>query len=150
MQRKIALGADHRGFNLKENIKKNLEKKGFTAVDFGTNSTESVDYPKISLEVALAVSKRKCSTGILICGSGIGMAITANKIKGIRAALCHNTGKVRMAREHNDANILVLGAKAPKKTVNKMVDLWLKAKFHGGRHQRRINQLKAIERRYLK
>ena len=131
---KIALGADHGGFELKEKIKQHLSKKeGIEVIDFGTNSTESVDYPKYGHLVANSVVNKEVDFGILVCGTGIGISIAANKIKGIRAANCTNTTMAKLTRQHNDANILALD----------IVDEFLAASFEGGRHQKRIDEIEA-------
>uniref|UniRef100_A0A7V3ZV06 Ribose 5-phosphate isomerase B n=1 Tax=candidate division WOR-3 bacterium TaxID=2052148 RepID=A0A7V3ZV06_UNCW3 len=143
---KIGIGADHRGFFLKEELKKFLEKNNFQVKDFGTFSDESFDYPDVAFPLGEAVKKRKIAKGILICGSGLGMSIAANKIKGIRAALCLNKEMAKMARNHNDANILVLAANfTPLKKAKEIVATFLKEKFEGGRHLRRINKIKKYE-----
>ena len=131
---KIALGADHGGYELKEKIKQHLSKKeGIEVIDFGTNSTESVDYPKYGHLVANSVVNKEVDFGILVCGTGIGISIAANKIKGIRAANCTNTTMAKLTRQHNDANILALD----------IVDEFLAASFEGGRHQKRIDEIEA-------
>ncbi len=150
MKIKIAIGADHRGFKLKETLKKDLLRQNFTVIDCGCNSPASTDYPKIALKVALAVKKDRSLKGILICGSGIGMSIAANKIRGIRAALSHNLKDARLSRQHNDANILVIDEALPRKTAKAMIRAWLKTKFEGGRHRRRINLIEQMEKRCLK
>ena len=150
MKEKVAIGADHRGFKLKESLKKDLFRRQIPFIDFGCQSLSSVDYPKIGLQAARAVQKGRCFGGILICGSGIGFSIVANKLKGIRAALCHNLKTARLSRRHNDANILVLDETISRKLAGQMLKVWLETKFEGGRHQRRINQIKAIEKKYFK
>lgn len=150
MKKIIALGADHQGFRLKENLKKLLVEWNIPFIDFGTNSQDSIDYPKIGLEVAQAVSQGQCFRGILICGSGIGFSIVANKIKGIRAGLCHNLKTARLSRRHNDTNILVLNKTISTKIAQRMLKVWLETKFAGGRHLIRINQIRKIEKEYLK
>ena len=132
---KIALGADHGGYELKEKIKKHLTEKGIETVDMGTNSTDSVDYPKYGHLVAAAVVKKEVDFGILVCGTGIGISIAANKIKGIRAANCTNTTMAKLTRQHNDAKIVgdVLALD--------IVDEFLAASFEGGRHQKRIDSI---------
>jgi ribose 5-phosphate isomerase B len=140
--KKIVLGADHGGFKLKEFLQKKLVKKGFEVIDLGAHSTESVDYPDYAKKVAKKVLKEKCF-GILVCGSGIGMSITANKFKGIRAALCWNTKTAKLAREHNDANILCLGERLLKKNeAVKIMNAFLKGKSpRAGRHKRRVKKM---------
>lgn len=144
---RIALGADHGGYRLKEEVKKHLEKKGFEVIDCGTNSTESVDYPKYASAVGQAVLSGEAEQGILVCGTGIGISIAANKIPGIRAALCSDTFSARMAREHNNANVLAFGARVigPGLALD-IVDAFLAADFTGGRHARRVDMLSALER----
>lgn len=148
---KIALGADHGGFELKEEIKKHLEEKGFEIKDFGTYSTNSCDYPDYALPVAEAVAKKEFDFGILICGTGIGIGIAANKVPGIRAALCSDTFSAHATRQHNDANILTMGARVvgPGLALD-IVDTFLSAKFEGDRHIKRIAKIEAIEEKYNK
>lgn len=147
----IALGADHGGYELKEAIKKYLDEKGIAYKDFGTFSTESVDYPDYALKVAEAVASHECSEGILVCGTGIGMSIAANKVPGIRAAHAEDVFSAKAAKEHNNANILCLGGRitGPGLAVM-MVEEWLNATFQGGRHQRRIDKIAEIEKKYSK
>jgi len=148
---RIAIGADHGGFNLKEKIALFLIKKGFRVVDFGTYSEESCDYPEISYRVARAVAERKSDRGILICKSGIGNCIVANKLPRVRAALVYNLKAAELSRRHNDANVLVLGANFVSENLAKrIVGVWLKTTFEGGRHARRLRQISAIERRMSK
>ncbi|NLK23848.1 MAG: ribose 5-phosphate isomerase B [Clostridiales bacterium] len=148
---KIALGADHGGFELKEEIKKHLEEKGFEIKDFGTYTTDSCDYPDYALPVAEAVAKKEFDFGILICGTGIGIGIAANKVPGIRAALCSDTFSAHATRQHNDANILTMGARVvgPGLALD-IVDTFLSAKFEGDRHIKRIAKIAAIEEKYNK
>lgn len=142
----IFIGSDHRGFNLKSEIVKFLETRGYKVIDKGTYSLDSCDYPKIAYEVAKVVSRNKNSLGILICKTGIGNAIVANKVKGIRAALCYNIKAARLSREHNDANVLVLGSDfINKKSLKTLIKVWLTTDFQGGRHKRRVNQISKIE-----
>lgn len=150
MIKKIALGADHRGFKLKESLKKTLSNWGIPFVDFGTHFPESTDYPKIGEKVALAVKQGQCYRGILICGSGIGFCIVANKIKGIRAALCHNLKSARLSRLHNDANVLVLDENISNQLAKRMLKVWLESNCEEGRHRRRLNQIKTIEKKHFK
>jgi ribose 5-phosphate isomerase B len=148
---KIAIASDHAGFELKEKIKKFLDGLGYKYKDFGTDSNESVDYPDYALKVAESVAKKEYDRGILICGSGIGMCMTANKIPRIRAALCHNIETAKLSREHNDANVLTFGARMiDEKTAKDMVKVWLKTDFLGDRHLRRVNKMKEIEKKYSK
>ncbi len=147
MKEKIAIGSDHAGFVLKEKIKKWLEKEGYAVSDFGCFSAESCDYPDYAEKVAREVAKRKNITGILVCGTGIGMCIAANKIKGIHAALIHNEFTGRSAREHNNANVICLGARVINfATAKKAVNAFLKARFQGGRHARRVKKIKRLEK----
>lgn len=149
---KIALGSDHGGYSLKESIKKYLIEKGYEVEDFGTHSLESVDYPHYALKAALAVSKGQCDKGILVCSTGIGVSIAANKVRGIRAALCGDLLSARLTREHNDTNVLALGAFITgEKLALAIVDTWLNTPFSGDeRHKRRINAISEIEKQYLK
>lgn len=143
---KIALGSDHGGFKLKEQIKKFLESKGHQVKDFGTCSEESCDYPIFAGNVARAVSRGRAKRGILICKSGIGNSIVANKFPKVRAALCYDLLSARLSRQHNDANVLVLGSRFIKPAKAKsMISAWLKEPFEGGRHKRRVNQIRKIE-----
>ncbi|MHA5066842.1 ribose 5-phosphate isomerase B [Cetobacterium somerae] len=139
---KIALGADHGGFALKEIVKKHLEDKGFEILDKGCYSTESVDYPVYAKAVAKSILNKEADFGILICGTGIGISIAANRFKGIRAALCSNTTMAKLTREHNDANILALGARMTGDVLAlEIVDEFLKTEFLGGRHLTRIQAI---------
>ena len=148
---KIALGADHGGFELKEEIKKYLETSGYEVKDFGTYSTESCDYPDIALPVAEAVAAKEFEFGILICGTGIGIGISANKVPGIRAALCSDTFSAHATREHNNANILTMGQRVvgPGLAID-IVKTFLNSEFQGDRHIKRINKITAIEEKYSK
>jgi ribose 5-phosphate isomerase B len=144
---KIALGADHAGFELKDTIKQHLEHKGIETLDEGTNSAESVDYPDFARLVGHAVCWRQADLGILVCGSGIGMAIAANKVEGIRAAHVSSEYEARMSREHNDANVLALGARIlNSEQAIAIVDTWLSAQFGRGRHERRVEKIAQMER----
>lgn len=146
---KIAIGSDHGGFKLKEELKKYLSAKGYSVKDYGTYSQDSCDYPDYAYAVAKAVAAGNCKKGITICKSGIGNSIVANKVCGARAALCYNITAARLSREHNDANILVLGASFVKPVLAKRIlSIWLKTKFSGGRHLRRINKIRKIERQF--
>ncbi|MGL4988314.1 MAG: ribose 5-phosphate isomerase B [Cetobacterium sp.] len=139
---KIALGADHGGFVLKEIVKNHLESKGFEVLDKGAYSTDSVDYPVYAKSVANSVLEKEADFGILICGTGIGISIAANRFKGIRAALCSNTTMAKLTREHNDANILALGARMTGDILAlEIVDEFLRTQFEGGRHLTRINAI---------
>jgi ribose 5-phosphate isomerase B len=143
---KIALGADHAGFELKEKIKQHLLAQGCELNDRGTHSAESVDYPDFALAVGEEVSAGKADWGILVCGAGIGMAIAANKVPGIRAANIHNEIEAQLSREHNNANVLALGGRMlDETTALRIVDRWLNTAFGGGRHQRRIDKISEME-----
>jgi ribose 5-phosphate isomerase B len=143
---KIAIGSDHAGYEDKEKVKKQLEELGYEYEDVGTNSTESVDYPIYAKKVADKVASGEAEQGLLICGSGNGMQIAANKIHGIRAALAWNEETARLARQHNDANVLSVPARmiSPEE-VSKVVKSYLDAKFEGGRHQRRVEEISELE-----
>lgn len=146
---KVALGCDHGGYHLKNDIIKHLESKNIEVKDFGTYSTESCDYPDYALKVAEEVASKNYDFGILICGTGIGISIAANKVPGIRAALCSDTFSAHATREHNDANILALGARVvgPGLALD-IVDTFLNAKFEGDRHINRINKISQIEKKF--
>ena len=144
----IAIGSDHGGFALKQEILRHLEAAGYSVKDFGTYSADSCDYPVYGEAVARAVASGECERGILICGTGIGISISANKVRGIRAALCGDCYSAEMTRRHNDANILALGARVlgPGLAL-KIVDTFLTTEFEGGRHARRIALISEIENR---
>ncbi len=142
---RVALGSDHRGLDLKKKIIKQLEASGYACHDFGCFTTESVDYPDYARLVAEAIAKGDYERGILICGTGIGMSIAANKVNGIRAAACCDVFTARRAREHNDAQILCLGAEQ-EAPFAEMVKVFLTAKYEGGRHQRRLDKIAGMER----
>ena len=143
---KIIIGSDHAGFRLKENIKRYLEKKGLRVEDAGTYSEERCDYPRYAAAVAEKVSAGRVKKGILICMTGIGNSIVANRFPGVRAALCCNRRAARLSREHNDSNILVLGsAFVNAQSAKAILKAWLSAAFLGGRHRRRLNLIKKIE-----
>ena len=142
----IALGADHGGYELKEAIKKHLEEKGIEYKDCGTYSTESVDYAAIAQKTCLAVTGGECEKAILCCGTGIGISMAANKVKGIRAACCSDYFSAKYTRLHNDANALCMGGRVMGAGLAlELVDVFLETEFEGGRHQRRIDQITAIE-----
>jgi ribose 5-phosphate isomerase B len=144
---KIIIGSDHAGFELKEKMARYLHKKGFDVKDAGCYSKERCDYPEFAYKVAKAVSGRKYRRGMLICYTGIGNAIVANKLSGVRAALCYNVRAAELSRMHNDSNILVLGSLfVDEKNARRIIDIWLKTGFEGGRHRRRLNILRKIER----
>jgi len=139
---KIAIGCDHAAFEEKENIKTYLVNKGYEVFDVGTNSNKSVDYPEFGHKVACMVTESAVDKGIVICGSGIGISIAANKVKGARAALCTTCKHAEMSRKHNDANILALGARMTDyDLLEKIVDVWLNTDFEGGRHLTRIDMI---------
>lgn len=139
---KIAIGSDHGGFELKAKIVEYLNSKGIETKDFGTFTNESCDYPVFAKEVATEVANGLFDKGILICGTGIGVSIVANKVKGIRAALCFDTFCAKMSREHNNANILCLGQRVLSEDLAlEIVDIWLKTDFEGGRHLTRVNMI---------
>ena len=145
--KKVAIGSDHAGFELKEKVKQQLKELGYETIDFGTNSTDSVDYPLIAKKVATSVASKNPSRGILVCGTGIGMSIAANKIKGIIAAHCYDVETARLARQHNNSNMLTLGGRiTDPETVKDIVKVWLETDFEGGRHQRRIQEIRDLER----
>jgi ribose 5-phosphate isomerase B len=150
-QRSIALGADHGGYHMKEMLKSNLTKTGYHVVDCGTNSTESVDYPDFALAVAELVGQGKAWRGIIIDGAGIGSCMTANKVPGVRAAMCYDYATAVNSREHNDANVLTLGAGLiGDNLARQIVDSWLTTEFGGGRHARRVDKIIAVENKFLK
>src|SRR3989339_955909 len=142
---KIIIGADHAGFSLKETLKPYLESIGFAVTDVGTNSEDSVDYPDFGMKVAGAVAAGLFTRGIMICGSGIGMSIVANRFPGVRGALCLDSETARLSRLHNNSNILVLaGRKTDPDTAKNILQTWLDTPFAGGRHQRRLDQIDKI------
>ena len=139
---KIGIGSDHGGFSLKEDIKKYFDEQGIEYIDYGTNSLDSVDYPDYGKKVAEAVVSKEVDRAIVICGTGIGISIAANKVKGIRCALCGDTYSARMSREHNDANVLALGARVlGVDLAMEIVATWIGAKFQGGRHEKRVKKI---------
>jgi ribose 5-phosphate isomerase B len=145
----IALGADHAGWELKEEIKAWLLERGVELLDFGTHSPDPVDYPDYAAQVAEAVMAGKAERGVLVCGTGIGMAMAANKVPGVRAAFCPDLFTARMSREHNDANVLALGGRLMgRELALEIVEMWLRAEFQGGRHARRVGKLSEIEQRH--
>ena len=140
--KKIFISSDHAGYNLKENIKAFLKKKKYNFIDLGPKNNNRVDYPEYAHEVAKKVKKNNNYRGILVCGSGIGMNITANKHKNIRAAQCYNRKSAKLSRLHNDANIITLGSRLlSKKNALNYISIFLKTKFEGGRHQKRIKKI---------
>jgi ribose 5-phosphate isomerase B len=147
---KIAIASDHAGFAEKERLKPLLTELGLQFEDLGTTSEQSVDYPDYARKVGDEVAAGRAEQGVLVCGSGTGMAIAANKVPGVRAALAWNEETARLAREHNDANVLALGARTtPAEELPKIVRAWFAAKFDQGRHERRVNKIREIEREEL-
>jgi len=144
---RIAIGCDHRGLNLKQFVIELITEAGHTYEDFGCYTADSVDYPDIAQKVGEAVASADFERGILICGTGIGMSIAANKVNGIRAALCHDAGSARKARQHNDANILCLkaGEEQEKGPIAEIVNNFLTGEFEGGRHQCRVDKIRDME-----
>ena len=139
---RIAIGSDHGGYEYKEQIVSHLKEKGYECVDLGTYSTDSCDYPVIARTVTTKITTGEADRGILICGTGIGMSIVANKVKGIRAALCGDTFSARASRAHNNSNVLCLGERVIGiNLAMDIVDIWLESKFEGGRHQRRVDMM---------
>ena len=139
---KVSISSDHAGFKLKEKIKQNLKRKKITVIDLGPKTDSSVDYPDFAKKVAKNVASKKSNIGILVCGSGTGMAMSANKFKKIRAAVCYNKESTRLSRQHNNANIMTLGARLTKKSEAKyLVNVFLSTKFEGGRHLRRVKKV---------
>ena len=138
----VCIASDHAGFNLKEDIKNHLVNKKISIFDIGPYNDKSVDYPDFAKKVGNRIKSKKSAVGILVCGSGTGMAISANKIKSIRAAVCYNIKSTRLSRQHNNANIITLGSRLTKKKLSlKLVDLFLSTKFEGGRHLRRVKKI---------
>lgn len=144
---KIALGADHGGYALKSEVNRFLTVEGYKTSDLGTDSPDSCDYPVFAYRVAKAVSDKKADLGILICKSGNGMAMVANKLPNVRAAMCFDKDVAKLARQHNDANILVLGSEHIFDEPETIVRAFLETKFEGGRHERRVNQIAGIEKK---
>lgn len=140
--KKIAVASDHGGYLLKEKVKKHLMDRGFEIIDLGTDSEESVDYPAYGKTCGEAVASGRADLGVVVCGTGIGISIAANKVKGIRCGLCTSVEMAHLAKQHNNANILALGGRTTDAGLAvKIVDEWLDTEFEGGRHQRRINML---------
>ena len=143
---RIAIGSDHRGYHLKEQLIALLRSKGHEVDDEGTCGPDSVDYPDFAALVAKKISQRTADRGILICGTGIGMAIAANKFPGVRAVTCHDDVTAEMSRRHNDANVMCLSADLlGERLLNRIVEIWLRTQFEGGRHQRRIDKIEQLE-----
>jgi RpiB/LacA/LacB family sugar-phosphate isomerase len=146
MWNRLIIGSDHAGFERKEEVKSLLTRMKIDVTDVGTTSAEAVDYPDFGCQVAERVSSGEFPAGILLCGAGVGMTIVANKVPGIRAALCLDTYTAEMCRRHNDANVLILaGRRTDSATMEKIVKLWLSTEFEGGRHQRRLDKIREIE-----
>ncbi len=144
--KRIIIGSDHAGFKLKEKIKSYLEKKGYSVKDAGAYSQERCDYPGFAYSVALEVSKGKYKQGVLICKSGIGNSIVANRLPRVRAALCYNVKAAKLSRQHNDSNILVMGSGFVNEGLaRRILNNWLNTEFEGGRHKRRLDLIKGIE-----
>ena len=142
---KIAIGCDHGGYALKLAVKKHLEEKGYEVIDYGCHGTESVDYPVYGEKVGRAVARGECELGVLICGTGIGISLAANRVKGVRAAVCSEPYSAEMTRRHNNANIIAFGARVVGEgTAMTIVDAFLGAQFDGGRHARRVDMIEAI------
>jgi ribose 5-phosphate isomerase B len=150
-EKTVAVGADHGGFPMKEDLKKYLQELGYTVLDCGTNSTQSVDYPDFAYAVARLVAEGRAARGIIVDGAGIGSCMAANKVPGIRAAMCYDVSTASNSREHNDANVLTLGGGLlGVNLARQIVNTWLSTEFGGGRHAGRVNKIMAIEKRYLK
>lgn len=148
---KIVLGSDHAGFELKEDLRAYLVEQKVGVIDLGVYNEEPVDYPDIGASVAKKVSRGEVGRGILICGSGIGMSIVANRFPGVRAALCHDLYTARISREHNDANLLILGGRLiGKGLAREILKVWLETGFQGERHQRRLEKIRALEEKILR
>ena len=143
---KVAVGSDHRGFNAKQLIMAIVSQMGHECVDVGTNNVTPVDYPDLAYVAARSVSEKQVDRAILICATGLGMSIAANKVHGVRAALCHDELSAHIARDHNDTNVLCLsGDQIGEVLLRKIVEVWISTEFSGGRHQRRVNKIMAIE-----
>jgi ribose 5-phosphate isomerase B len=143
---KIAIGSDHRGYDIKQQIMAIATELGHECIDFGTSDNNPVDYPDLAYLAAMAVSKKEADRAILACATGIGMSMAANKVKGIRAALCHDELSAQISRDHNNANVLCLSAEQVGVVLlRKMVEVWLNTDFSGGRHERRVRKIEAIE-----
>ena len=146
---KIAVAADHVGFSLKQQVLEHLKSLGLEVEDCGTSSAEPVDYPDFAEKVAAQVASKQADWGVLVCGTGIGMMLAANKVSGIRAVAANDTLSARMAREHNDANVLTMGARMiDAATMRQVVDAWRSTPFAGGRHARRVQKIEALDQRY--
>jgi ribose 5-phosphate isomerase B len=146
---KIVVAADHVGFALKEKVREYLKSQGLEVEDYGPSNAERVDYPDFAEKVAAQVAAKQADYGVLVCGTGIGMMLAANKVPGIRAVVANDTISARMAREHNNANVLTMGGRMiDAATMRQIVDAWLSTPFAGGRHQRRLEKIDAIDQRY--
>jgi ribose 5-phosphate isomerase B len=145
---KIAVGSDHAGFDLKETLKHHIESKGIDIKDFGTGDTESADYPDFAFDVATAVARGEYDYGVLVCSTGIGMSVAANKVRGVRAAIGYNPDAAAQSRAHIDANVLVFGQRyADPEEALMILDRWLETPFEGGRHERRVGKIKDFEQK---
>jgi ribose 5-phosphate isomerase B len=143
---KVAIGSDHRGFEAKKQIRAIVTELGHECIDFGTEDNNPVDYPDLAYVTASAVARKEADRGVLICATGIGMCMAANKVHGVRAALCHDELSAQISRDHNDANVLCISADQVGLVVlRKMIEVWLNTKFSGGRHKRRVRKIGAIE-----
>lgn len=143
--KKIGISADHAGFELKKILVNELEKNGYEVTDYGTNNAESTDYPDFAYAVAKSVQEGKNEMGVIICGSGVGVSITANKVEGVRAANCFNTEMAKLARQHNNANVICIGARfVASEEAKEMVESFLSTEFEGGRHQRRVEKIHSL------
>lgn len=146
---KIALASDHAGFALKEHVREYLLGRGYEVEDLGPDSPDSVDYPDFAEKVATRLAAGQARFGVLVCGTGLGMAMSAGKLPGIRAATCNDTISARLAREHNDANVLTMGSRLiDPATAQKVLNTWLSTPFAGGRHQRRVEKITALDQKY--
>ena len=146
---KIALAADHVGFSLKEKVREYLKSKGLEVEDYGPSNAKPVDYPDFAEKVAGEVAARQADYGVLVCGTGIGMSLAANKVPGIRAVAANDTISARMAREHNNANVLTMGSRMiDEASMHQIVDTWLSTPYACGRHERRLEKIDAIDQRY--
>ncbi len=146
---KIAVGADHAGFELKEKVGEYLASRGYDVQDLGTTSTDPVDYPDFAERVANQVAAKQATYGVLVCGTGLGMELAANKVPGIRATPCNDTLSARLAREHNNANVLTMGGRLiDEAEARKIVDTWLATPFAGGRHERRVEKIATIDQKH--
>ncbi|MEX0793102.1 MAG: ribose 5-phosphate isomerase B [Pirellulaceae bacterium] len=148
---RVAIGSDHRGFEVKAKIIEHLKSLGHEVVDCGADDCGAVDYPDIATSVSTLIIESSVDRGILICGSGIGMSITANKFPGVRAATCHDDLTAEMSRRHNNVNVMCLSADLlGERLIDRMLDIWLSTEFEGGRHERRVKKIQAVERRFCR